>query len=85
MKLAEELNFVVERFKKITNLEEYATWLKEFGEYENFENRLAWDCLHHTVGSKIICEWYRKYDCNDTHIGSLARKALRIVRGGIKK
>lgn len=82
MKLEKELNFVVERFKKISNLEEYAEWLKANGEYENFDNRLAWDCLHKAVGSEIICEWYEKYNCNDTHIGTLARKALRIVRGG---
>ena len=82
MKLQQELDFVVEQFKQITNLEEYAEWLKENGEYHNFENRLAWDCLHKTVGSKKICEWYDKYDCTDTHVGTLARKALHIVRGG---
>ena len=82
MKLANELDFVVEKFKQIKNLEDYAAKLKESGEYNDFETRLAWDCLRATIPSSTICEWYEKYGCTDDHITTLAKKALKIVRGG---
>lgn len=84
MKLANELNFVIERFKSITNLDNYAIILEERGGFNNFETRLAWDCLHATVPSSTICEWYDKYNCTDDHITTLIKKALQIVRGGSK-
>lgn len=82
MKLANELDFVVEKFKQIKNLEDYAKKLKEYGIYKDYETRLAWDCLRMTVPSTTICEWYEKYGCNDDHITTLAKKALKIARGG---
>lgn len=82
MKLEKELDFVVERFKQIRNLEEYAEKLKASGNYKDFEKRLAWDCLHMTIHSSTVCEWYEKYDCNDDHITTLVKTALKIVRGG---
>ena len=82
MKLSAELGFVVEKFKQIRNLESYAEELKKSGNYNDFETRLAWDCLRLTVPSSIICEWYEKYNCNDTHITTLAKTALKIARGG---
>ena len=36
MKLAQELDFVVEKFKRIENLEEYADALKKSGNYNDF-------------------------------------------------
>ena len=82
MKLANELDFVVEKFKQINCLEEYAVNLKKYGLYKDFETRLAWDCLRMTIPSNTICEWYEKYGCNDDHITTLAKKALKIARGG---
>lgn len=81
MKLAQELESVVEKFKRIDNLEEYADALKKSGEYNDFETRLAWDCLRATVPAETICDWYEKYNCNDTHITTLAKAALKIARG----
>ena len=81
MKLAAELDFVVEKFKQINCLEEYAIDLKKYGLYKDFETRLAWDCLRKTVSTDTICEWYNKYNCTDDHITTLAKKALKIVRG----
>ena len=81
MKLAPELGLVVEKFKQIRNLESYAEELKKSGNYNDFETRLAWDCLRLTVPSSTICEWYEKYNCNDTHITTLAKTALKIARG----
>lgn len=82
MKLANELDFVVEKFKQIRNLENYAATLKKSGDYNDFETRLAWDCLRMTIPSSTICEWYEKYGCTDDHITTLAKKALKIARGG---
>ena len=82
MKLAQELDGLVQKFKQIRNLEEYAAKLKEYGKYKDFETRLAWDCLRMVVPSGTICEWYEKYDCNDDHITTLVKKALKIARGG---
>lgn len=82
MKLAPELDFVVEKFRRIRNLETYAANLKKSGAYDDFETRLAWDCLRSTVPSSTICEWYEKYGCTDNHITTLAKTALKITRGG---
>ena len=82
MKLKPELDLVVAKFKQIRNLEEYAETLKKSGNYKDFETRLAWDCLHAVMPSSTICEWYEKYDCNDDHITTLAKTALKIARGG---
>ena len=81
MKLAQELDFVVEKFKRIENLEEYADALKKSGNYNDFETRLACDCLRAAVKSETICDWYEKYNCHDTHIATLAKAALKIARG----
>jgi hypothetical protein len=80
MKLQNELNGLVEKFEAIkTKIPTYAEQLKNTGGYKSFENRLAWDCLHAVVPVGTICEWYTKYNCNDEHIGTLARKALSVV------
>ena len=81
LKLADELDFVVERFKQIRNLEYYAAQLKKRGGYNDFETRLAWNCLRMTIPSSTIYEWYEKYNCTDDHITTLVKKALKIVRG----
>lgn len=80
MKLAPELDFVVEKFRQIRNLKTYAANLKKSGAYDDFETRLAWDCLRATVPTETICDWYRKYECTDNHITTLAKTALKIVR-----
>ena len=82
MKLRAELDPLVEKFKQIKGLEEYAETLKKSGNYRDFETRLAWDCLHAVVSSSTICEWYEKYGCNDDHITTLVKTALKIARGG---
>jgi hypothetical protein len=80
MKLQNELNGLIEKLETIkTKIPPYAEQLKNTGGYKNFENRLAWDCLHAVVPVSVICEWYTKYDCNDEHISTLARKALNVV------
>jgi len=82
MKLESELNYVVEKFKQIRNLREYAEELRKSGKYNDFKARLGWDCLRMTVPSDTICGWYEKYECNDTHITVLVKTALKKVIGG---
>lgn len=82
MKLADELDYVVEKFKQIKSLEDYAENLKKSGNYNDFETRLAWDCLRASVPVEVRCSWYEKYGCNDDHITTLVKKALKIARGG---
>lgn len=82
MKLAAELDYVVEKFKQINCLEEYAFYLKKYGLYKDFETRLAWDCLRATVPVEVRYSWYEKYGCTDDHITTLVKKALKIARGG---
>ena len=81
MKLADKLDYVVEKFKQIKDLETYADNLKKSGDYDDFETRLGWDCLRATVPSIIVLSWYTTYDCNDDHITTLVKKALKIARG----
>lgn len=77
MKLKSEIPFIRERFKGISNLPEYAAKLKANGNYKNFGTRFAWDCIHATIPSEIICGWYDKYNCNDDHITTAAKSVLR--------
>ena len=79
MKLQNELEFVVDKLKGLKNLKEYAEELKAEGNYQDFETRLAWDALRAAVGTNTICTWYDKYNCNDKHIDTLAKKALKEV------
>lgn len=80
MKLQKELQSVVEKMEAIKEkIEQHAIALKESGKFKDFETRLAWDCLRAVVGTGGICEWYKQYDCNDSHIETLAKKALKQV------
>lgn len=77
MKLKSEIPFIRESFNKITNLPEYAERLKANGNYKDFGTRLAWDCIHCSIPSEIICGWYDKYNCRDDHITTAAKSVLR--------
>ena len=77
MKLKSEIPFIRESFNKITNLPEYAERLKANGNYKDFGTRLAWDCIHCSIPSEIVCGWYDKYNCNDDHITTAAKSVLR--------
>jgi len=80
MKLKNEIPFIRERFSKLTTLPEYTKTLKASGNYKNFETRLAWDCIHATIPSEIICNWYDKYDCNDDHITTAVKAVLKEMK-----
>lgn len=78
MKLKNELEFVKIRFADhLDKINEYIPVLKESGNYNNFEKRLVFDCLRAFVGTSTISEWYEKYNCNDSHVFTLGKAALK--------
>ncbi len=80
MKLKNELPNVVKAFKRFEKkIPAYIETIKNQGGYKDLEARIAWDLLYATKGSLWICELYSKYDCNDNHIATLAKRALREV------
>jgi hypothetical protein len=85
MKLAKELDYVVEKFKQIKNLEDYAATMRELGDFDDFEACLGWACLRETVPQVVILSWFKKYGCRNDHITKLVKKALKIVRRGTRR
>ena len=80
MKLQNEYETVKNAFsKEFDRIKKYARELKESGDYNDFERRLTFDCLRAFIGVKTMCNWYYKYDCNDNHIYTLGRKALKEI------
>lgn len=80
MKLQNELENTIKKFESIKHLiPKQVEYLKQEGKCKDLETRLAWDCLRATIGSSQICEWYDKYNCNDSHITTLAKRALKEV------
>lgn len=81
MKLQKELETVKKAFaENLEKIKEYAPKLKASGNYKDFEKRLTFDCLRAFVGTNTICEWYEKYNCNDTHIYTLGKTALKELK-----
>lgn len=80
MKLQNELPLLVDKLHCIADkIKVHAKTLREQGNYKDLETRLAWDCLRAVVPSETICKWYDEYKCNDDHIDTLAKKALKEV------
>ena len=80
MKFKNELNNTIKEFKKIKHLiPKQVEYLEQEGKCKDLETRLAWDCLRATVGTATICKWYDQYNCNDKHITTLAKRALKEV------
>ena len=80
MKLRSELPNVISAFEKVKEkIPAHVEWVKKAGNYKDLETRIAWDLLYITKGTTWICELYSKYNCNDDHITTLAKRALRQV------
>ena len=78
MKLQAEFSFVKDQFQNnLRAIQEYAPKLKASGNYKDFEVRLTWDCIYAFVGSGTVCLWYKKYNCNDSHVFTVGKKALQ--------
>lgn len=78
MKLKSLLPEVVSRFNTIPRgtLIRHIAKVKASGNYKDLETRIAWDILHATFTVSEICSWYEQYDCNDSHISTLAKDAM---------
>ncbi len=80
MKLKPELDAVIKKFQGIKHLiPKHVELVKQEGNYKDLEVRIAWDCLRAVMGTKWICNLYDRYNCNDNHITTLAKKALKTV------
>jgi hypothetical protein len=81
MKLQNEFETVKKRFAdNLEKIKDYAPRLKANGDYNDFEKRLTFDCLRAFIGTQTMCEWYDKYECNDNHIYTLGKKALKELK-----
>ncbi len=90
MELQNELNYIIERFKGLKDVKEYAEKLKKFGKYDDFLTRLCWDIARASIPFEIRNSWYDKYNCDDTDFTELYISALKIAypkiyKMGIKK
>lgn len=80
MRLKKELPELVEKLKAIKEkIPPYAKELKASGNYKDFEVRLANDCLKAVVPNAELCGWYDTYQCHDSHITTLAKRALAEI------
>ena len=84
MKLQEVHKEILDEFKKISldsdlgeKLKNHIQAVKESGEYKILNVRIAWDIMRWRIGISRMCDWYRKYDCNDDHITTLALRCMR--------
>ena len=57
--------------QKVQNHKDYLRTCKSV---HNIDTRLAHDMIHGIYGSSGLCELYNKYNCNDSHISTLAMK-----------
>lgn len=82
MKLQDELKFVESKMLELSqkcDLQGYTEDLKKSGEYNDFETRLSNDIIHAACGTKYLCSLYDKYGCNDKHITTLAKQAIKCL------
>lgn len=81
MKLQNEFNYIKTQFENnLDKIKDYAPKLKASGNYKDFEIRLTWDCIRAFVGTGTVCLWYKKYNCNDMHITTVGKKALKELK-----
>ena len=83
MKLQEVHKETLDEFKKIIlncelleKLKYHIKAVKESDEYKKLNVRIAWDIMRWRIGTQRMCDWYRKYDCNDDHITTLALRCM---------
>ena len=82
MKLRQEYEGIrakVENLDRVTVLA-YKESLLKSGEYRSFETRFVWGILHAVVLPAVVCSWYEKYECNDSHITTLMIKICKDLK-----
>lgn len=50
--------------------------VKETHDYKRLNVRIALDIMRWRIGTSRMCDWYRKYGCNDEHITTLALRCM---------
>lgn len=83
MKLQEVYKGTLDEFNKINlnsdlleKLKNHIQAVKESGEYKILNVKIAWDIMRWRIGTSRMCDWYRKYECNDDHITTLALRCM---------
>ena len=83
MKLQKVYKETLDEFKKISldcelleKLKNHIQVVKEYGGYKSLNVRIAWDIMRWRIGTSRMCDWYRKYECNDDHITTLALRCM---------
>ena len=84
MKLQEVYKETLDEFKEISHdcellekLKCHIQAVKESGECKRLNVRIACDIMRWRIGTQRMCDWYRKYGCNDEHITTLALRCMR--------
>ena len=84
MKLQEVHKEILDEFKKISldcelleKLKCHIKVVKESGGCKMLNVRIGWDIMRWRIGTSRMCDWYRKYECNDDHITTLALRCMR--------
>lgn len=84
MKLQEVYKETLDEFNAISNdcellekLKCHIKAVKESGGYKMLNVRIACDIMRCRIGTQRMCDWYRKYGCNDEHITTLALRCMR--------
>ena len=83
MKLQSELKNTECLFSELAkkyDIQDYIETVRKSGRFNNLKTRIAWDILKSVMTTSEICAWYKKYDCDDTHITTLAIKALESLK-----
>ena len=56
---------------------DYINTIVEGNNYKNLSTRVASGVQMVTFSPAEICDWYDKYNCNDSHITTLFKKVIR--------
>lgn len=85
MKLQKELEFAVNKVNEtikrngLEKVREYMANVYAGHEWKNFEVRISCDIVKGSIGSRVICEWYDKYNCTDEHVTTLCISAMKAA------
>ena len=81
MKLKDELSEAIQRFSSIDKQASRETIqaVYESGKYKVFEERIHWLFFNSFYTAAEISQLYRKYNCNDTHVYTLAKNAFNSL------
>lgn len=87
MKLKNELQNVILRFNELDkdSIIKHIESVVESKEYKDLETRITWDIFRVCYNAKEVCELYEKYNCNDTHIDTLVKRAFKELNIDLTK